>query len=106
MAETDALVEATVRKVLTLGPDVSVPEQCQALAASAMQTFGRVGILINNAGGGTARPATRETPEQFRSVVDVNLNGAYWMAQAWGRVMQPGSSVTNIPSVRGITTPG
>jgi hypothetical protein len=30
------------------------------------------------------RPATRETPEQFRAVIDVNLNGCYWMAQAWG----------------------
>ena len=37
-------------------------------------------------------PATRETPEQFRQVIDVNLNGCYWMAQACGRVMQPGSS--------------
>ena len=40
--------------------------------------------------------ATRETPEQFRSVIDINLNGCYWMAQACGRVMQPGSSIINI----------
>jgi len=37
-------------------------------------------------------PATRETPEQFREVIDINLNGSYWMAQACGRVMQPGSA--------------
>jgi NAD(P)-dependent dehydrogenase (short-subunit alcohol dehydrogenase family) len=51
-------------------------------------------------------PATRETPEQFRQVIDVNLNGCYWMAQACGRVMQPGSSIINISSVLGLTTGG
>ena len=104
LAETAALVEAAGRKPLPVATDVSVPEQCQALIDSAMQTFGRVDILINNAGVGSAHPATRETPEQFRSVIDVNLNGAYWVAQASGRVMQPGSSIINIASVLGITT--
>jgi NAD(P)-dependent dehydrogenase (short-subunit alcohol dehydrogenase family) len=68
--------------------------------------LGRVDILVNNAGVGTAVPATRETPEQFRSVIDVNLNGCYWMAQACGRVMEPGSSIVNISSVLGLTTGG
>ena len=39
-------------------------------------------------------------------MIDVNLNGCYWMAQACGRVMQPGSSVINISSVLGLTTAG
>jgi len=39
-------------------------------------------------------------------VIDVNLNGSYWMAQACGRVMQPGSSIVNIGSVLGSTTAG
>jgi NAD(P)-dependent dehydrogenase (short-subunit alcohol dehydrogenase family) len=68
--------------------------------------LGRVDVLVNNAGIGTAVPATRETVEQFRSVIDVNLNGCYWMAQACGRVMQPGSSIVNISSILGITTAG
>jgi NAD(P)-dependent dehydrogenase (short-subunit alcohol dehydrogenase family) len=104
LTDTAALVEATGRKALTIATDVSVPEQCQALVDAAVQTFGRVDVVINNAGVGTAHPATRETPEQFRSVIDVNLNGAYWVAQAGGRVMQPGSSIINIASVLGITT--
>src|SRR5213082_650321 len=57
-------------------------------------------------GASTAVPATRETPEQFRQVVDINLNGSYWMAQACGRVMQPGSSIVNIGSILGSTTAG
>jgi NAD(P)-dependent dehydrogenase (short-subunit alcohol dehydrogenase family) len=71
-----------------------------------MEEFGRVDVLVNNAGIGTAVPATRETPEQFRQVVDINLNGCYWMAQACGRVMQPGSSIVNISSIIGLTTAG
>ena len=61
---------------------------------------------VNNAGKGTAYPATRETPEQFREVIDVNLNGAYWMAQECGRVMKPGSSIVNVSSILGLTTAG
>ena len=40
------------------------------------------------------------------SVIDVNLNGCYWMAQSCGRVMQPGSSIINISSILGLTTGG
>jgi len=86
--------------------DVADPAQCQALVDAAMAEFGRVDVLVNNAGIGTAVPATHETPEQFRSVIDVNLNGCYWMAQSCGRVMQPGSSIINISSVLGLTTAG
>ncbi|EON24498.1 MULTISPECIES: SDR family NAD(P)-dependent oxidoreductase [Nocardioides] len=106
LADTAKLVESTGRRALTVATDVADPEQCQALVDAAMAEFGRVDVLVNNAGVGTAIPATHETPEQFRSVIDVNLNGCYWMAQACGRVMQPGSSIINISSVLGITTGG
>ncbi|GAA3696627.1 SDR family NAD(P)-dependent oxidoreductase [Gordonia hankookensis] len=106
LADTAAKVEALGRRALCVPADVADPDQCQAVVDAAMETFGRVDVLINNAGVGTAVPATRETPDQFRSVVDVNLNGSYWMAQACGRVMQPGSAVVNISSVLGITTAG
>ena len=106
MAGTAALVEDAGRRVYTRKTDVTDPEQCQQLVDSAIAEFGKVDVLINNAGVGTAVPATREAPDEFRKVVDVNLNGSYWMAQACGRVMQPGSSVINISSVLGITTAG
>ena len=106
LEQTAQLVRDAGRRVLTVATDVADPDQCQALVDAAMAEFGRVDVLVNNAGVGTAVPATHETPEQFRSVVDVNLNGCYWMAQACGRVMQPGSSIINISSVLGITTGG
>ena len=64
------------------------PEQATALVQKAVDEFGRVDVLVNNAGLGWAKPATRETPAEFLRVVDVNLNGAYWCAQAFGRLRQ------------------
>ena len=106
MTGAAALVEQAGRRVCTRKTDVADPDQCQQLVDAAMAEFGRVDVLINNAGVGTAVPATRETANEFRSVVDVNLHGSYWMAQACGRVMQPGSSIINIASVLGLTTAG
>ena len=104
LEQTAELVTKAGRRVASAQTDVVDPEQCQRLVDTAMETFGRVDILINNAGVGSAVPATRETPEQFRSIVDVNLHGSYWMAQACGRVMPPGSAIINISSILGITT--
>ena len=106
LTHTASLVEQAGRRVCTRRTDVADPEQCQQLVDAAMAEFGRVDVLINNAGVGTAVPATRETAQEFRSVVEVNLNGSYWMAQACGRVMQPGSSIINIASILGLTTAG
>jgi len=106
LEETKHLVESTGRRTITVATDVARPEDCQRLVERTVEQLGRVDILVNNAGIGTAVPATRETPEQFREVIDVNLNGCYWMAQACGRVMEPGSSIINVSSVLGITTAG
>jgi NAD(P)-dependent dehydrogenase (short-subunit alcohol dehydrogenase family) len=106
LEETKKLVEATGRRAHAVQTDVAQPEDCQRLVDEAMREFGRVDVLVNNAGIGTASPATREKPEDFRRVIDVNLNGCYWMAQACGRVMTPGSSIVNISSVLGLTTAG
>jgi NAD(P)-dependent dehydrogenase (short-subunit alcohol dehydrogenase family) len=104
LATVAASVEAAGRRAITRATDVSRPEDCTALVEATMEAFGGVDVLVNNAGVSTASPATREDPAEFRRVVDVNLNGAYWMAQACGRVMKPGSTIINIGSVLGFTT--
>jgi NAD(P)-dependent dehydrogenase (short-subunit alcohol dehydrogenase family) len=88
--------------VLTRTTDVTVPEECQALVDAAVAEHGRVDVLVNNAGLGGSVPASRETPEAFRQVIDVNLNGSFWMAQACARVMPVGSSIVNVASVHGV----
>jgi NAD(P)-dependent dehydrogenase (short-subunit alcohol dehydrogenase family) len=106
LASKAAAIRADGGQALGVHVDVADPASCTSLAETAMAEFGRIDILVNNAGVGTAYPASRETPEQFRSVIDVNLNGSYWMAQACGRHMQPGSSIVNISSVLALTTAG
>jgi NAD(P)-dependent dehydrogenase (short-subunit alcohol dehydrogenase family) len=86
--------------------DVADPDDCGRVVAATVDTLGTVDVLINNAGIGTSVPATRETPEQFTRVVNVNLMGSYWMAQACARVMRPGSAIINVGSVLGSTTAG
>jgi NAD(P)-dependent dehydrogenase (short-subunit alcohol dehydrogenase family) len=106
LEETRRLVEAHGRRCVAVRADVAEPDDCTRVVAEAMDAFGQVSVLVNNAGVASARPATRERPEEFRRVIEVNLNGAYWMAQACGRVMRPGSSVVNISSVVAFTTVG
>lgn len=106
LAHTCRLIETSGRRALAVRTDVRRPEDCQSLVDAAMATFGQVDILVNNAGIGTAVPALKETPGQFRSVIDLNLNACYWMAQACARVMKPGSSIINISSILGLTTAG
>ena len=83
-------------------PDIGLTTLTEVAARS--RQIARVTNLpvLVDAGIGTAYPATKETPEQFREVIDVNLNGCYWMAQACGRVMQPGASIINISSIAGL----
>ena len=99
LQETKALVEGLGRRAITVTTDVTDPEQCTAMVAAAVDAFGKVNVLVNNAGFGWAKPATRETPEEFRKVIDINLNGQYWMAQAFGRAVTEGGSIVNISSV-------
>jgi NAD(P)-dependent dehydrogenase (short-subunit alcohol dehydrogenase family) len=106
LEETRQQFEATGRRCVVVVGDVADPATATRTTAAALEAFGSVDVLVNNAGIGTAVPATHETPEQFRQVIDINLEGSYWMAQACGRAMQPGSSIINISSVLAFTTAG
>ncbi|HEY6523714.1 MAG TPA: glucose 1-dehydrogenase [Solirubrobacteraceae bacterium] len=99
-------VEAAGRRCLAIEADVSRVEDCERVVERTVSELGRVDVLVNNAGIGTAVPATREAPEEFRKVIDVNLMGSYWMAQACARAMTGGGSIVNIGSVLGSTTAG
>ncbi len=106
LEETAAAVRAAGRRVLTVATDVSRPADCQRMVRAAVEDLGALDVLVNNAGVASARPATRETADEFRSVLAVNLEGAYWCAQECARVMRPGSSIVNVSSILGITTAG
>jgi NAD(P)-dependent dehydrogenase (short-subunit alcohol dehydrogenase family) len=93
-------------EAIAVQTNVKIPEDCQVLTEAALRAFGRIDILVNCAGVGTAVPATRETPSEFSEVVEVNLMGSYWMAQSCAGVMPRGSSIINISSVLAYTSMG
>ena len=69
--------------------DVSDPESVARLFASVVERFGRVDLLFNNAGvSNPPGPFEDWTPEQWKGVVDINLNGMFYCIQAAFRVMR------------------
>jgi NAD(P)-dependent dehydrogenase (short-subunit alcohol dehydrogenase family) len=101
---TAVAVEGVGRRALVVPTDITLVEDCQRLVRSATETFGRVDGLVNNAGVATAVPALQESPEQFRAVLDLNLMGAYWTAQAAAAAMTSGGSIVNVSSIIGLTS--
>lgn len=101
-----AQIEDRGRGVIAIPTDVTESKDCAALADAAMSRFGRLDILVNSAGISSSVPASRETPDQFRGVVETNLMGSYWMAQACSKRMTPGASIINVSSVIGFTSTG
>ena len=104
LEDTRRRVEELGRRCVAVPADVANPDDCDRVVSETVEQLGKVDVLINNAGIGTAVPATREAPDEFRRVIDINLNGSYFMAQACGRAMKDGGSIVNIGSVLGSTT--
>jgi NAD(P)-dependent dehydrogenase (short-subunit alcohol dehydrogenase family) len=106
LAETQQLIERRGRRCIAIQADVTEVDACGRVVERTVAELGGVDVLVNNAGVAAACPATHERPEDFRRVIDVNLFGSYWMAQACGRVMKPGSSIVNVGSILGSTSAG
>ncbi|WJH36998.1 SDR family oxidoreductase [Paenibacillus sp. CC-CFT747] len=73
--------------VLALTADVSDPEQVEGAVAAAVDRYGKIDILVNNAGIAWEEPVLDIKAENWRKVMDVNLNGMFWVAQQVGRIM-------------------
>ena len=88
--------------------DVCREEDVDALLGVALERFGHVDVLVNNAGITDVVKLEDETPERFSRVVDVNLNGTFLCCRAFGRMMaERGSgSIVNVASVLGIVGTG
>lgn len=98
VADTARSVAEFGRRAVPVRCDVRVPKDCANLIRTAIDTYGRADVLVNNAGVGAAVPATREDPEHFRWLIETNLEGSYWCAQQFAKVAQHGSSIVNIAS--------
>jgi NAD(P)-dependent dehydrogenase (short-subunit alcohol dehydrogenase family) len=106
LADTAALIEASGRRAAVVIADVSNTEDCARVVDETVSRFGGLDILVNNAGVPSAAPATRQSAADFRRVIEVNLCGSFWMAQACGRVMRRGGAIVNVSSILGLTTAG
>ncbi len=85
----------TLRQIRELGGegcvvlgDVSIPEDCSGFVQTAVEKYGSLDILVNNAGIIRDALIHKMTVEEWKSVIDVDLSGAFYCAQAAVRVMK------------------
>lgn len=94
---------ASGMEVIALTGDVRDPHQARAVVASTAEHFGRLDFLVNGAGLFRRAPSLEVTPAEWQQVLDINLSGPFYMAQAAARVMIPagGGHILNITSLWG-----
>jgi NAD(P)-dependent dehydrogenase (short-subunit alcohol dehydrogenase family) len=94
-----------LRRAAFVTADVRQPEQASSVIEATVERFGRLDVLINNAGGSPTAAAADASPRFFESIVALNLLAPLYCAQAANAVMQgqgDGGSIVNIASVSGI----
>lgn len=107
MAAADAVVER-IRKdggqAIAVPLDVKQTLTIPGVIARVADQFGRIDVLVNNAGVTVIKPASAIEPWEFDHVIDVNLKGAFFCAQAVGAVMrvQQGGAIVSIASQHGV----
>jgi hypothetical protein len=85
---------------LCVPTDVTDPSQVESLVRQALERYGRVDAVVNNAGLAPVRPISQMTPEEWRAVIDTNLSAAFYLTRAAWPVFerQRGGVVVNISS--------
>lgn len=98
-----AEIDVAGGRSVTAQADVTDPEQCRALMRTAVDHFGRLDALVNNAGVQPNEPLEGMSAEQWRFVLDTNVTGTFLATQAAVEVMRHGGggSVTHIASIEG-----
>lgn len=103
--------QATVREIRALGvdavplsADLAKPREAKRLVADAVRRFGRLDLLVNNAGIFFRTPLADTTPAQWDRLLDVNLRGPFLVSQAAAKAMlrRQGGKIINIGDVGGI----
>ncbi len=86
--------------------DVSKPVEIQTVVDETIEKFGKIDVLINNAGISWGAMPEEMSLEKWQMVLDVNLTGCFLFAQAVGREMlkEASGSIINITSISGLTS--
>jgi NAD(P)-dependent dehydrogenase (short-subunit alcohol dehydrogenase family) len=90
-------------EVLAVPTNVREPEQVDRMVKAVVDRFGRIDVLVNNHGANFVCPAAQMTPNGWRTVVDVVLNGTFYCSSAAGKVMfeQKRGSIINMAATNG-----
>ena len=104
-ADVVARIESDGGVAVAFQADVSDSAACAALVEAVVSRFGTLDILVNNAGITRDGLLVRMSDEDWSSVIDTNLSGAFYMTRAAGKVMMKArsGSIINISSVVGLT---
>jgi len=97
------IADSTQRKVAGIACDVTDPESVRSLASECETQFGKVDILLNNAGINIRKPTPDLTEADWDSVVDISVKGSFlcsqvfmppMMERGWGRIVMLGSTLS------------
>jgi NAD(P)-dependent dehydrogenase (short-subunit alcohol dehydrogenase family) len=106
LSETVAKIESMGRRALPVALDVRSHASIAAAFAQVLDAFGRLDVLVNNAGITLRRHAVDVTRDEWQAVLDVNLSGAFFMSQQMGRQLigakRPGC-IVSMASTFGVT---
>ncbi len=93
-------IEALGRRALVAPTDVTDAEECNALVDTTLAEFGRLDVLMNNAGGGETKSPMKWTDDEWHQVLDLNLSSAWYLSRAAAKPMiaQGRGSIVNISS--------
>lgn len=108
VTKADAIVPkvaaAGAANVWVCACDVSDERQVSACVASAVSRSGSVDVIVNNAGVMTFKPIIELTGDDWRSVLDVDLLGAFYFTKHAFQHMKPGGAIVNVASIHAIET--
>lgn len=85
--------------------DVTSEAAVEAVFAEVHKRFGRIDLLVNNAGAAVRKPATELAMEDWRRIIDLNLGGVFLCSRVAARVMQKqgGGAIVNLASIMGFS---
>ncbi len=101
-AQTAAELAASGAPAAACQADVADPAACQDMVQRTVERFGRLNVLVNNAGISKPQPSLEVSPDDWRRMIDIQLNGVFFCAQAAGRQMVAqggGGVIINITSI-------
>ena len=101
--EVATVIRSAGGEAVAVPCDVSDVEQARAAVAAAVDAFGPTDVLCNIAGIGRYYNSTEMTPEQWQRIIDVNLNGTWFVAQAvLPHMLDRGGVIVNTASTSGM----